>query len=59
MTVRPERPWTVASVSSTPTVSTAQKRSSGANQSISPSGALTPTVAMPSSIVAHTCRAAR
>src|SRR5215210_7300416 len=58
-TVRLERPWTVASVSPTSTRSTAQYSISGVYQSTSPSGAVTPTVAIPSSICAHTCRPAR
>src|SRR6185436_18262396 len=58
-TVRPERPWTVASVSPTSTRSTAQYSTSGVYQSTSPSGAVTPTVAMPSSICAHTWRPGR
>src|SRR5215210_7230753 len=58
-TVRPERPCTVASVSPTSTRSTAQNSTSGVYQSTSPSGAVTPTVTMPSSICAHTCRPAR
>ena len=58
-TVRAERPCTVASVSPTSTRSTAQKSTSGWNQSTSPSGAVTPTVATPSSMRAHTCRPAR
>ena len=58
-TVRLERPCTVASVSPTSTRSTAQYSTSGVYQSTSPSGAVTPTVAMPSSICAHTCRPAQ
>src|SRR5829696_5813491 len=58
-TVRLERPWTVASVSPTSTRSTAQYSTSGVYQSTSPSGAVTPTVTIPSSNCAHTWRPAR
>src|SRR5215204_787145 len=58
-TVRLERPWTVASVSPTSTRSTAQYSISGVYQRTSPRGAVTPMVAMPSSILAQTWRPGR